>query len=62
MESGEFVTSTPKIFLKSTQVISETNRVVGTRGFTNTYSVEKVKNIYDSISIHHIECELKKVV
>lgn len=62
LESGEFVTSTPKLFLKSTQTISEENRVVGTTGFTNTYSVEKVKNIYDSVGLHHIECELKKVV
>lgn len=62
LESGEFVTGSPKLFLKSTQTISETNRVVGTTGFANTYSVEKVKNMYDSVSLHHIECELKKVV
>lgn len=62
LESGESITSIPKIFFKSTQTISEENRVVGTTGFTDTYSVEKVKNIYDGVSLHHIECELKKVV
>lgn len=62
LDSGEFVTSTPVLFLKSTQTIDETYRVVGTTGFSGTYSVTKVKNIYDSSALHHIEVELKKVV
>jgi len=62
LESGEFVTGSPKLFLKSTQTIDETYRVVGTTGFTNTYSVEKVKDIYNGTELHHKECELKRVV
>lgn len=62
LESGEFVTGTPKLFLKSTQTIIETNRIVGAVGFTDTYAVQKVKNMYDSNVLHHIECELKKII
>ena len=62
LESGEFVTSTPKLFLKSTQTIAETNRVVAITGFDGTFSTKKVKKIYDSVGIHHIECELQKEV
>ena len=62
LESGEFVTKTPTLFLKSDQTVAETYRVVGTTGFTETYEVMKVKKYYDSISLQHIECELRAVV
>lgn len=59
---GEFVRKLPKIFLKKDQVIVEENRIVGTKGFEEMYDVESIKKVNDSVGVHHIECELKKVV
>lgn len=62
LDSGEFVEDTPKIFLKPDQSVSENNRIVRTTGFTETYQVLKVNKRYDSNGIHHIDCDLRKVV
>ena len=63
LDSGEFVEDMPKLFLKADQAVSETNRVVGTSsGFTETYEILKVNKKYDGTGIHHITCDLKKVV
>ena len=62
LESGEFVADLPKIFLKADQDVSENCRIVGTTGFIETYSILKVNKRYDGNGIHHIDCELRKVV
>lgn len=62
LESGEFVENMPKIFLKPDQTVAETNRIVGTSGFENTYEILKVDKKYNGNEAHHIECDLKKVV
>ena len=62
LDAGEFVRKLPKIFLMKDQTIVEQNRIVGTTGFEETYDVETVKKLYDSVGIHHIECSLKKVL
>lgn len=62
LDSGEFVEDMPKIFLKSDQTISEINRIVGTSGFEDTYQVLKVNKRYNGNTIHHIDCDLRKVV
>lgn len=62
LESGEFVEDMPKIILKPGQTVAETNRIVGTSGFEETYEILKVNKKYDGIGIHHITCDLKKVV
>jgi len=62
LDSGEFVEDLPKIFLKSSQTVAEENRIVGTSGFEDTYEILKVNKKYDANEIHHIECDLKKVV
>lgn len=62
LDSGEFVEDMPKIFLKPNQTISENNRIVGTSGFEDTYEVLKVNKRYNGNTIHHIDCELRKVV
>jgi len=62
LDSGEFVEDMPKIFLKTDQIIAETNRIVGTSGFEDTYEILKLNKKYDTIGIHHIECDLKKVI
>ena len=60
--SGEFVEDMPKLFLKSDQIVAEINRIVGTSGFEETYEILKVNKKYDGIGVHHIECDLKKVI
>ena len=62
LPSGEFVEDMPKIFLKPNQTISENNRIVGTSGFEDTYEVLKVNKRYNGNTIHHIDCELRKVI
>ena len=62
LDSGEFVVDNPKIFLKADQDVSENCRIVGTTGFEETYQVLKVNKRYDGNTIHHIDCELRKVV
>ena len=62
LESGEFVERAPILILKSTETVTEINRIVGTYGFSDTYEVIKVRNAYDGLSLHHIECDLKKVI
>lgn len=62
LDSGEFVEDLPKIFLKPDQTVSETNRIVGTSGFEETYEILKVNKKYDGNGAHHIECDLKKVI
>ena len=62
LDTGEFVEDMPKIILKPDQTVAETNRIVGTSGFTETYEILKVNKKYDSNGIHHITCDLKKVV
>lgn len=62
LPSGEHVEDAPKLFLKATQEISEINRIVGTSGFEETYEVLKAKKSYDGGGVHHIECDLKKVI
>ena len=62
LDSGEFIEDMPKIILKSNQTVAETNRIVGTSGFEETYEILKVNKKYDSTGIHHITCDLKKVV
>lgn len=62
LDSGEFVTGMPKIFLKANQDISENCRIIGTAGFEETYQVLKVNKRYDSNGIHHIDCDLRKVI
>lgn len=62
LDSGEFIENMPKIILKSNQTVAETNRIVGTSGFEETYEILKVNKKYDSAGIHHITCDLKKVV
>lgn len=60
--SGEFVEDMPKIFLKPDQTVAETNRIVGTSGFEETYEILKVNKKYNGSEAHHIECDLKKVI
>ena len=63
LESGEYIEDMPKLFLKGSQTISETNnRIVGTTGFTGTYQIEKVSEIYNGSGLHHKECDLKAAV
>lgn len=63
LESGEYVEDLPKLFLKATQTISETeNRITGTTGFTGTYLIKKVNNSYDGSGLHHKELDLINVV
>ena len=62
LESGEFVERAPILILKSTETVTEINRIVGTYGFSDTYEVIKVRNAYDGLSLHHIECDLRKVI
>ena len=62
LDSGEFIEDMPKIFLKSDQTVAETNRVVGTSGFKDTYEILKVNKKYNSNVLHHTECDLKKVI
>lgn len=62
LDSGEFVEDIPKIFLKADQDVSENYRIVGTTGFEEIYEILKVNKRYDSNGIHHIDCELRKVV
>ena len=62
LDSGEFVVDNSKIFLKADQDVSENCRIVGTTGFTETYSVLKINKRYDSSGIHHIDCELREVI
>lgn len=62
LDSGEFVEDMPKIFLKPDQTVAKTNRIVGTVGFEETYEILKLNKKYDGVSLHHITCDLKKVV
>jgi len=62
LDSGEFVTDAPKIFLKADQDVSENCRIVGVVGFTHTYRVMKVNRRYDGNGIHHTDCDLEKVI
>lgn len=63
LESGEYIEDMPRLFLLSTQAISETeNRIVGTTGFSGTYLIEKVNKMYNGSGLHHIECDLRKAV
>lgn len=63
LESGEYIEDLPKLFMKATQTISETdNRITGTTGFTGTYSIKKVNNRYDGSALHHKEVELVKTI
>ena len=63
LESGEYIEDMPKLFLKATQSISETdNKITGTTGFTGTYLIQKVSNIYNGSGLHHKECDLKVAV
>lgn len=62
LPSGEFVERMPVLFLKAGASISETKRIIGTSGFSDTYEVLKVRNIYNDAILHHIECDLRKVV
>lgn len=62
LDSGEFVEGMPKIFFKPDQSVVETNRIVGTSGFEETYKILKVNKKYDGVGLHHITCDLKKVV
>lgn len=62
LDSGEFVTEMPKIFLKVAQDVSENCRIIGTSGFKETYEVLKVNTRYNTNAAHHIECDLRKVV
>lgn len=62
LDSGEFVTGMPKLFLKAAQDVSENCRIVGTLGFTETYEVLKVNKRYNTNAAHHTECDLRKVV
>ena len=62
LDSGEFVTDAPKIFFKADQDVSENCRIVGVVGFTDIYQVLKINTRYDTNVVHHIECDLRKVV
>ena len=63
LESGEYIEDMPKLFLKATQTISETdNRITGTTGFAGTYLIKKVNNLYNGSALHHKELNLVKVV
>jgi len=63
LESGEYIEDLPKLFLKSTQSISETdNRIVGTTGFLGTYQIMKVNNRYNGSGLHHKECDLRVAI
>lgn len=63
LESGEYIEDVPKLFLKASQSISETdNRITGTTGFTGTYLIKKVNNLYNGSALHHKELSLQKVV
>jgi len=62
LETGEFVEDMSKIIFKPDQTVTETNRIVGTSGFEESYEILKVNKKYDSNEMHHITCDLKKVV
>jgi len=63
LESGEYIEDSPKLFMKASQAISETeNRITGTTGFTGTYLIKKVNNRYDGSALHHKEVELAKAI
>lgn len=63
LESGEYIEDLPKLFMKASQAISETdNRITGTTGFSGTYIIKKVNNLYNGSGIHHKEVELVKTV
>ena len=63
LESGEYIEDMPKLFLKSTQSISETdNRIVGTTSFSGTYQIMKVNNRYNGSGLHHKECDLRVAI
>lgn len=62
LDGGEFVEDMPKIILKPDQTVAETNRIIGTSGFEDTYEILKVNKKYDTNGIHHITCDLKKVI
>lgn len=63
LESGEYIEDLPKLFMKASQALSETNnRITGTTGFTGTYSIKKVNNRYDGSALHHKEVELAKAI
>jgi len=62
LDSGEFVEDMPKIFLKSDQIVSEINRIVGVTGFSGNYEILKVNEKYNGTEKHHLELDLRKVV
>ena len=62
LESGEFVSDMHELFLKASQTVTETNRIVGTSGFTGTYEILKVKELFGSDKLHHKELDLREVV
>jgi len=63
LESGEYIEDLPKLFLKASQTISQTNnRITGTTGFTGTYLIKKVNNRYNGSALHHKELDLTKTV
>lgn len=62
LPSGEFVTGTPKLFLKPDETVSETDRIKGTTGFTDTYEILKVNDIFNGRIKHHLELNLGKVI
>lgn len=61
---GELVQLVPKILLDSDVTVTEDDRRVVTTetGFAGTYDILKVYPRYTGHSLHHYECDLRKVV
>jgi len=61
--SGEYIEDLPVLFLKAAQTISETdNKIIGTTGFTGTYQIKKVNDLYNGKGLHHKECDLRVAI
>ena len=58
LPSGEYVTRQPRLMLN--QEVTETDEVVGTKGFEGNYTILKAYPRYDGIKIHHYTADLER--
>ena len=58
LTSGEYVTKLPTLTLK--HELTETDEVMGTKGFEGDYTITKVYPHYDSTKLHHYTADLER--
>lgn len=56
---AQLTTTDFKILLSKTATVSEGNLIIGTTGFTGTYTIRKVIPRYDGKLLHHYECDIE---